>query len=183
MHVAEPIIGNEERFQWQKSKSASDVSYTLPDCKMTRSVVFSCSRRTGEDATSSNKTSTGPGSYDSSKIDFSSEHVMTKANKFGAAARQSMALKTPSPGAVYNIENTYWNGPVKKMGIGFNCDSRPDLNSTNVSNAEMMLIKPSAGPSITMGARFKPKRFTGVNTPGAIYDVHVSAFPLASFLH
>jgi hypothetical protein len=53
-----------------------------------------------------------------------SDYCVHKANRFADAPRQSMDMKTPSPGAVYNVDKCYWNGPVKNIGISFNKDQR-----------------------------------------------------------
>lgn len=121
------------------------------------------------------KNSTGPGSYDVSNcFGFNSEYSAPKTSRFGSAPRQSMAMKTPSPGAVYQIEKCYWNGPDKTSGIGFNCDSRKPLyNEAASANADMVYPQMKTGPAITMAARFKVKN-PSESTPGAVYEVHVS---------
>lgn len=140
-------------------------------------VIFGNSLRAGADDENpdAKKNSTGPGSYDVAKgFDFNSEKSASRMTRFGAAPRQSMAMKTPSPGAVYNIDNCYWNGPKKNLAIGFNCDQRPPLYGSGAgSNAEISWPKLPTGPAITMGSRFKEKKLARP-TPGAIYDVHVS---------
>jgi len=102
----------EERFAWQKAKFQSDVLYELPSVSMTRSVVFPSSLRGSmDDNPDAKKRSTGPGSYNpGSCADFSSDFIVHHAARFGAAPRESMAMKTPSPGAVYNVDKLYWNG-------------------------------------------------------------------------
>ena len=56
-------FGTEERFAWQNATSSNDVSYSLPEMTMTRSVIFSCSLRGGMDDINpdNKKRSTGPG--------------------------------------------------------------------------------------------------------------------------
>ena len=176
MKSSEAIFGTEERFAWQNAKFASDVAYNLPEGKPSKSVVFGNSLRTGDDSNpDAKKSSTGPGSYDTShSLEFNSEHATSRMTRFGAAPRQSMAMKTPSPGAVYNIEQLFWNGPEKGIAIGFNCDHRPPLYGNSAgSNADMFVPKSSTGVAITIASRFKQKN-PGRGTPGAIYDVHVS---------
>jgi hypothetical protein len=143
---------------------------------MDRSISFSCSKRGGMDEIvnpDNKKNSTGPGSYDvSQSFSFNSEYNTPRHSRFGVAPRQSMAMKTPSPGAVYNVDRQYWNGPEKTGGISFNCDSRKPLNGEAAgANADMMWPKLKTGPSVTMGARFQKKN-PGESGPGAIYDVH-----------
>jgi hypothetical protein len=110
-------FGTEERFQWQSSKSTNDVAYKLPEMTMSRSIVFSQATRKGMDDENpdNKKRSTGPGSYNySGSFDHLSEYVKKEANRFSCSARQSMAMKTPSPGPVYNIEKKYNMGPEVK---------------------------------------------------------------------
>ena len=83
-----------------------------------------------------------------------------------------MAIKTPSPGAVYNTEGLFSSGSNKTIPISFNCDSRKPLSNECASaNADMLWPKLPKGPSITIAGKLNKKsRFGG--TPGAIYDVH-----------
>jgi hypothetical protein len=172
----EPKFPSEERFSWQKPKFTTDTVYDLPSAMMNRSISFSCSKRGGMDELANpdaKKNSTGPGSYDvSQSYGFNSEYATARHSRFGVAPRQSMAMKTPSPGAVYNVDRQYWNGPEKQLGISFNCDNRKPLNGESASsNADMMWPKLKTGPMLTMGARFKTKN-AAESGPGAIYDVH-----------
>lgn len=170
-------FGSEERFKWQNALNSSDVAYELPQMTSTRSVVFGSSLRVGmnEENPDNKKRNTGPGSYDVAPcFDHISEYVTKQAPRFSCAARQSMALKTPSPGAVYNIEKQYWNGPVKNEGIGFVNATRQNLYGSSLgANADMYLPKSDTGRSITIAKRFKIKKGSD-STPGPIYDVHVS---------
>ena len=111
-HGAQSKFLTEERFAWQKAKFQSDVLYELPSVVMTRSVVFPSGLRSGmDDNPDAKKRSTGPGSYNPGLcFDHQSESIVHHAARFGAAPRESMAMKTPSPGPVYNIEKCYWNG-------------------------------------------------------------------------
>lgn len=166
-------FGSEERFAWQKSQNSSDVVYKLPDMTMTKSVIFGSSLRQGMDDNPDNKKrSTGPGSYDfASCYDHNSEYSTKQGNRFSCAARQSMAVKTPSQGAIYNIEKCYWNGPEKQQPIGFPVSSRTALNSGScTADADMFMPKYDTGTAITIASRLKTKPPSS-NTPGAIYDV------------
>lgn len=172
-------FGTEQRFQWQKPLNLNDVAYNLPEMTMSRSVMFGYSLRPGMDAENPDvkkRTSTGPGSYDFARcFDHISEYSKKDGNRFACSARQSMALKTPSPGAVYNIEKKYYMGPEKGDGIGFANSTRMSLyGNSETANADMFIPKPETGPAITIAGRPKPTRFLNVGTPGAIYDVHVS---------
>jgi len=168
-------FGNEERFKWQNALNSNDVVYELPELTTTKSVIFGSSLRVGmdEENPDNKKRSTGPGSYDFAPcFDHNSEYMTKAGTRFGCAPRQSMAVKTPSPGAVYNIEKQYWNGPDKSMGIGFVNASRQNLYGSSLgANADMFFPRSETGPSITIASRFKSKKFTG-STPGPIYDVH-----------
>ncbi len=170
-------FGSEKRFMWQNSLNSNDVVYELPEMTSTRSVIFGSSLRVGmdEENPDNKKRSTGPGSYDFAPcFDHNSEYATKQGTRFACAARQSMALKTPSPGAVYNIEKQYWNGPEKSEGIGFVNAPRQNLYGTSLgANADMFFPKFETGPCITISKRFKAKR-GGDSTPGPIYDVHVS---------
>lgn len=170
-------FGSEERFKWQNALNSNDVAYELPHMTSTRSVVFASSLRVGmdEENPDNKKRSTGPGSYDVAPcFDHISEYATKQAPRFSCAARQSMALKTPSPGAVYNIEKQYWNGPVKNEGIGFVNAPRQNLYGSSLgANADMYLPRSDTGRSITIAKRFKIKKSSD-STPGPIYDVHVS---------
>lgn len=176
--IKEPDLkfGSEQRFKWQQT-SSNDVSYDLPPMTMSRSVAFGYSLRKGmdEENPDNKKRSTGPGSYEfSGCFDHLSEYAHKEANRFACAPRQSMAVKTPSPGAVYNIEKKYYLGPEKSMGIGFANASRAPLYGKSASaNADMFIPKPETGSAITIAGRPKPAKFLQTPTPGAIYDVHV----------
>ena len=164
----------EERFAWQKSRYQSDVVYSLPPAGLgARSVTFSSSIRQGmADANpDAKKRSTGPGSYDTGHCyDHVSEYNVKHAARFGAAARESMAVKTPSPGAVYNIEKVYWNGPDKGKQISFNCDQRKSLHEGGNTDADMLWPSLSKGTSITIAKRIKYKNHAE-GTPGCIYNI------------
>jgi hypothetical protein len=121
-------MGSEERFAWQKPTNPSEGVYELPDQRNSRAITFSAAIRGGM-AEQANpdaiKRSTGPGSYEFGHCyDKISDYKHRHANRFAGAPRESMDLKTPSPGAVYDITKQYWNGPDKGVKIGFNCDSR-----------------------------------------------------------
>ena len=169
---AESKFLTEERFAWQKAKFQSDVVYELPSVNMTRSVVFSSSlRQSADDNPDAKKRSTGPGSYDTSHCyDHVSEYATKNASRFGAAARESMAVKTPSPGPVYNIGKCYWNGPDKGKQISFNCDERKPLYAGGNTDADMLWPALSKGTSITIAKRIKYKNHAE-GTPGCIYNV------------
>lgn len=177
--ISDVSFGNEERFQWQNANRANDVAYNLPTMTMTRSVRFGYSLRQGMDEINpdNKKKSTGPGSYNPDNCyDFNSEYVKKSSNRFSCATRQSMVMKTPSPGAVYNIENKYYLGPEKKIPISFPVSNRDNrLNRSITANADLYLPKADTGPAITIAKKFK-KKFEQENTPGAIYDVHVCKY-------
>lgn len=174
---AEPRFGTEERFQWQKSQNSSDVMYDVPVMNTSKSITFGGARRKGMDETDpdAKKRSTGPGSYDfRHSFDHLSEYSVHQANRFGCAPRQSMAIKTPSPGAVYNTEKLYWNGPEKGQAISFPRSGRGALYGASLgANADMFIPKPEIGPAITIAKRTKLKQL-GADAPGAVYDYHVS---------
>lgn len=174
VHHTDIKFGGEQRFAWQNATNTTDVAYELPEMTMTRSVIFGSSLRKGmdEENPDNKKRSTGPGSYDySGCYDHNSEYVTKVGNRFGCAPRQSMAVKTPSPGAVYNIEKQFWNGREKSMGIGFVNATRGDLYGTSLgANADMYMPKYETGPAISIAKRFKVKKAQD-STPGAIYDV------------
>lgn len=183
IHGSNSKFLTEERFAWQKAKFQSDVLYELPSVSMTRSVVFPSGLRSGmDDNPDAKKRSTGPGSYNTgSCYDFSSEYAVKHAARFGAAPRESMAMKTPSPGPVYNIEKKYWNGPDKGKSISFNCDQRKPLYSGGNVDADMLWPALPKGPSITMAKRIKTKE-KGSDTPGAVYNLELkSNAPAFSF--
>jgi len=175
IHPPEVKFGTEQRFQWQ-NVDTTDVAYKLPDMTMSKSVLFGYALRQGmdEENPDNKKRSTGPGSYDYSQCyDSLSEYVKKEANRFPCAPRQSMALKTPSPGAVYNIEKQFYLGPEKRDGIGFPNSTRNDLfGGSTTANADMFIPKPETGPAITIAARPKQSKYRRHGTPGAIYDVH-----------
>lgn len=173
--ASEIKFGSEERFQWQNSKNTSDVVYNLPSMTMSRSIVFSQATRKGMDDANpdAKKIAAGPGSYDyRNSFDFVSEYVRHDANRFPCAPRQSMAMKTPSPGAVYNIEKKYYTGPEKSMGIGFANASRQSLfTASTAANADLFIPRAETGPAITIAGRHKSK-FVTERSPGPIYEVH-----------
>lgn len=176
VHSPETKFGTEERFQWQNAQFVSDVAYQLPDTKSRTGSLFGTSARGGMDDVNPDqkkRTSTGPGSYNVEDCyDSLSEYLTHKAPKFACAPRQSMDMKTPSPGAVYNTSELFRSGKDKTIKISFNCDSRPPLYNPSVSaNADMLLLKSERGPAISIGKRLKHKS-RGSDTPGAIYEVH-----------
>ena len=128
VHSPVTKLGTEERFAWQKPQFSSDVMYELPPVTMSRVVSFPSAVRGGMDDLANpdaKKRSTGPGSYNPETcFDRLSDYCVHRASRFADAPRQSMDMKTPSPGAVYNVEKCYWNGPVKTIGISFNKDQR-----------------------------------------------------------
>lgn len=182
----EAIFGSEERFQWQNSKNTNDVAYDLPEMKMSRSIMFGQSLRKGmdEENPDNKKRSVGPGSYEYRDCyDHLSEYVTKEANRFACAPRQSMAMKTPSPGAVYNIEKKYYTGPEKSMGIGFPNSSRDGLFKKSLTmNADMFIPKPETGNGVTIAGKLAIKNYLS-SSPGPIYDVHVRNISSALFVN
>jgi len=174
-HSPEASFGHETRFQWQGAQFVSDVAYKLPDTKMTKSAVFGTSARQGMDDENADakKRSTGPGSYNIEHCyGFHSEYNKKPAYRFGGATRQSMDMKTPSPGAVYNTQEVYRTGKDKGIKISFNCDSRKPLyNESAASNADILWPKLPQGTAVSIGKRLKVKGL-GHDTPGAVYEVH-----------
>lgn len=119
------------------------------------------------------KRSTGPGSYHVEHCyNSSSEYPTRRAFRFGGAPRQSMAEKTPSPGAVYNTDGLFSSGSNKTIPISFGTDVRRPLDGVPASqNADMLWPALPKGKSVSIGKKLNKKsRFGG--TPGAIYDVH-----------
>jgi hypothetical protein len=169
-----PLFGGETRFNWQSSNTASDVVYELPDMNGGSGFQFGTGGRQGmDDNPDAKKRSTGPGSYHAEGCyEFSSEYPTRRAFRFGGSARQSMAQKTPSPGAVYNTDGLYNSGSNKTIPIAFGTDVRRPLNGMPASqNADMLWPALPKGKSVTIGSKLNKKsRFGG--TPGAIYDVH-----------
>lgn len=170
IHVHAEKFPQEERFRWQKAKFSSDVVYKVPVPKAVKDIRFPTSTR--RPLTDGEQFATGPGSYDVADCyDFLSEYGTRRSSKFSIAARPSMDMKTPSPGAVYNVGKTYWNGPQKTLEIGFNCDTRKDPGSMSVtSEADMYVPKSMTGPAITIAKKFSLKDVSSSN-PGPIYDV------------
>lgn len=177
--VKEPALkfGREERFAWQNPQNSSNVVYDIPDSSATKSVIFGASLRT-DDSIKGGSSGTGPGSYDFSKcFDHISEYNVKQGNRFSCAPRLSMVIKTPSPGAVYNIEKVYWNGPDKNNGIGFSNAPRNSLyGGSSSADADVFMPKYDTGHGITIGKRFNSDKKFSYSTPGAIYDVHVIPF-------
>jgi hypothetical protein len=161
--IADNVIkfGSEQRFQWQNAKNSCDCAYEIPDDPPRKSVIFPADpKKPLCDNPDAAKNSTGPGSYDVSKgFDVASEYVKHVGNKFSVAQRQSMAMKTPSPGAVYNIDKVYYNGPDHGQKVGFNLDSRKPLYDGDCAgkNADPVYPKLPTTTGITIGRRFKPK--------------------------
>jgi hypothetical protein len=163
-------FGTEERFRWQKPQFSSDVVYNVPVPKSSRDIRFPTSTR--KSISDAEQFATGPGQYDVSNcFDHLSEVPTKRSSKFGIAARPSMDMKTPSPGAVYNVGKTYWNGPEKTLAIGFNCDTRKSPGAhSETAEADIFVPKAQTGPAITIAKRFEIKNAASTN-PGPIYDV------------
>lgn len=176
VHSYEPKFTKEERFRWQSPTASSDVIYVLPNESSARRVFFGTASR-GEDSTTieAKKQTIGPGSYEVGKsFDRNSEYITRRVYRFGNSSRDSMVMKTPSPGAVYNLKNAYWNGPDNRLGISFNCDHRKPLyNTTTGADADPVYPKLPIGRSVTIGKRIKIKPKSS-DVPGPIYDVLVS---------
>ena len=169
-------FGTEERFSWQKPKYLCDVVYDPPNSVMTKSTIFGTETRKGMDDINpdNKKRSNGPGSYEyTNSFNHNSEYVTKRAVRFAGAPRESMALKTPSPGAVYNITKQYYNGYDTFKGISFSQDKRKPLGVASTSaDADMLLPKLPPSRSITIAKRITQK-FHNSGVPGPIYDVHV----------
>jgi hypothetical protein len=179
IHHQEITFGSEERFSWQKPKYVCDVTYDPPNSSSTKSVLFGTSSRAGGADfvdPETKKRSNGPGSYDYARsYDFNSEYVSKKGIRFAGAPRQSMAMKTPSPGAVYDIQKKYYMGPETSRGISFGKDVRKPLASSATSaDAEILVPKLPSAPAISFGKKI-PLLKKNNDVPGAIYDVHVSS--------
>lgn len=170
VHVHAEKFGTEERFRWQKAKFSSDVVYKVPISKSSKDIRFPTSTR--KRMNDNEQFATGPGSYDVADCyDFLSEYGTRRSSKFGVAARPTMDVKTPSPGAVYNVGKSYYMGPEKTLAIGFNCDQRRDPGSQSITaEADMFSPKSETGPSITIAKKFVVKNAASSN-PGPIYDV------------
>jgi len=170
IHVRTEKFGQEERFRWQKAKFSSDVVYKVPVPQAVKDIRFPTSTR--KPLNDHEQFATGPGSYDVGDcFDFLSEYKTKRVSKFGVAARPKMNMKTPSPGAVYNVGKTYWNGPEKTLEIAFNCDQRKDPGAQScTSEADLFVPKSQTGTAITIAKRFNIKNNTSSN-PGPIYDV------------
>lgn len=168
----QPPFAKEERFAWQKAQYSSDSVYEIPLDSKVHNVLFGTSVRKAMNEEGM-KSSTGPGSYDFMKCyDHHSEYAKSNGNKFSLAARQSMAVKTPSPGAVYNVGKCYWNGPDKGEAIGFSVSTRKSLyGGSTTADADMFIPKSEKGIAVTMAGRPKTPQLT-TTTPGAVYDVH-----------
>jgi hypothetical protein len=165
-------FAKEERFAWQKAKFASDVVYAPKLDGQARPIVFGGALRgSNDDNPDAKKRSTGPGSYDIQHAPkFLSMYLNHNASRFATAARQSMDMKTPSPGAVYNIEKVYWNGPDTGKAISFNCDKRRPLYDGEPTDADMVWPALPKKPGITMAKRIARKE-KGSDTPGAHYKI------------
>jgi len=176
VHSPVTKLGTEERFAWQKPQFSSDVMYELPPVTMSRVVSFPSAVRGGMDDLANpdaKKRSTGPGSYNPETcFDRLSDYCVHRASRFADAPRQSMDMKTPSPGAVYNVEKCYWNGPVKTIGISFNKDQRPPLyNPSLTADADMLWPQLPNKKAITIAGRLKHKDHSQGCGSGIIYDV------------
>lgn len=172
-----PMFGLEERFAWQKGGGASDVMYEMPSMNSGMGARFGTETRKGMDDVNpdAKKRSTGPGSYQvEACYDSNSDYPTRLSYKFGCAPRQSMAMKTPSPGAIYNTDGLYACGSDKTIPISFNKDTRQAPGNVCASaNADMLWPKLPSGPAITIAGKLNKKsHFGGGGTPGAIYDVH-----------
>jgi hypothetical protein len=165
-------FAKEERFAWQKAKFQSDVVYAPKLDTQAKPIVFGGAiREAKDDDPDAKKRSTGPGSYDIYHCaDHISDYMNHPAQRFATSSRASMAVKTPSPGAVYNIEKVYWNGPDRGKAISFNCDKRKPLHDGQPTDADMVWPSLPKGPSITIARRIKRKE-KGSDVPGAQYNL------------
>lgn len=170
----EVSFSQEERFAWQKAQFSSDCVYDIPELRSSKSAVFGTAvqRADGDDTADAKKRSNGPGSYDPARsYNFNSEYITKTQPRFASAPRESMAMKTPSPGPVYNIENCFYLGPEKRLGIGFGNAQRKPLYEGCGADADLYIPKPDYGHAVSIGRRIKHK-LPGADGPGPIYEVH-----------
>lgn len=165
-------FAQEERFAWQKPKFQSDVVYDVKPEYTGRTVLFPGSVRVPLDENpDAKKRSTGPGSYDvGAAADHLSDYIKKGGQRFSSATRESMVMKTPSPGPVYTFEKVYYRGPEKSQPISFNCDSRKSLAPSTNTDADMLWPALPKGPSITIAKKL-PRKEKGSDTPGAHYKI------------
>lgn len=171
MTIDGKLFGTEERFRTQNCQT--DNLYSLPKIDDTKSVIFPCATRLFESDTSRlNASSNGPGSYDvqhSSK--FYSEYPKKDAVRFGTAPRESMIMKTPSPGAVYQIDKVYFNGPKSKSGLSFGHDSR-FAETKGLESSGLFIPKSDTGRAFHIGQKLKMIEPCS-GSPGPIYNAHL----------
>lgn len=165
-------FSQEERFAWQKAKFQSDVVYDIKPDYTGRTVLFSGAlRKPSDDNPDAKKRSTGPGSYDvANSAEFLSDYIHKGGQRFSSGARESMAVKTPSPGPVYTIDGCYYRGPDKKEPISFNCDSRTSLGGAGNVDADMLWPQLSKGKAITIAKKL-PRKDRSADTPGPHYKI------------
>lgn len=161
-------FGGEQRFKWQSVRNSCDSSYEVPDEEVKHNVVFPAGPKNAVLGDTKNST-LGPGSYNVAKgFGFNSEFLQRPAYKFNISQRQSMVMKTPSPGAVYNLGQCYYTGPDRGLMISFSMDARRPLNNTSCINSDPVCPKLPSGRSITIGKRLDKRRKLVDNTPS--YD-------------
>jgi hypothetical protein len=171
--ATEPRFCSEERFADYANRNPCDNFYDLPDSKSKMSAFMGKSQRVSMSDTLPNSSGpeVGPGKYNIEySLDVSSEHMVHNAPKFGSDVRQSLELKTPSPGAVYDTEGLNRFGRDKTIKISFNCDDRPPLHyPICTKNVDFFTPSLPKGRQASFGRRL-PEAKKGVDTPGAIYD-------------
>ena len=172
----------EERFRWQRPPNAFDAIYKVTLDSQVRDLHFGTSTREDWKTTMINKRDSfnpnaGPGSY---KLDkeflVSSEMHFIEAPRFQDAPRESMALKTCTPGPIYNIEKVYKRGKEESLGVSFGRSKRKNLHASSAADAlyAPKLDRPDFAVSFGAGDRFhyEPKFSLTMSTPGPIYNVN-----------
>lgn len=172
----------EERFMWQRPPNEFDAIYKVKLDRQVRDLHFGTSTREDWKSTMINKRDSfnpnaGPGSYKRDKeFLISSEAINKEAPRFQDAPREGMALKTCTPGPIYNIEKVYKRGKEESLGVSFGRSKRKNLHEGSAADAlyAPKVDRPDFAVSFGAGDRFhyEPKFSLTMSTPGPIYNVN-----------
>lgn len=177
-------FGNEMRFQDTAGikYNSSSTQYMPQSTYKTKAISFTLASRFTNNPCRSHTNFHQPiNPYDINRgFLFSSEHPLHNGIRFATCPRKSLALNTP--GAIYQIEEQYATDPKKRYPMSFSKEVRFQEIKPIQTNPNPQIFMPPAytRTAISMGKKLRYKD-ASFDTPGPIYNVHVSSKHIISF--